>query len=204
MAGRRKRRWRLLTLPVSLLAAGWIVGLVLFVDNIPRAPATGQNVRTGAIVVLTGGRGRVDRGTALLAADASDLLLISGVGPDASLGDLIPADRLKAQVLECCVTLGRAARNTRENAIETAGWLVANDITSLRLVTADFHMPRSLLEFHQRMPEMTIVAEPVMSQNVRYERWWLWPGSATLLAGEYNKYLAARLRGFVTRLLTES
>lgn len=201
MAGRRKRRWRLLTFPLSLLIAGWFVGLVLFVGNIPRTPATGEDVRTGAIVVLTGGRGRVDRGAALLAVDASELLLISGVGPDASLRDLIPADRLETRVLECCVTLGRAARNTRENAVETAGWVVANGITSLRLVTADFHMPRSLLEFRQRMPEMMIVPEPVMSRNVRYERWWLWPGSAVLLAGEYNKYLAARLRGFLARLL---
>lgn len=204
MPARRKRRWRLVVVPIGLLIAIWVAGLAMFVERIPHAPNATENARTEAIVVLTGGRGRVDRGAELLAAGAAERLLISGVGQDVSPRDLIPADKLAADRLECCVTLGRAARNTRENAIETAGWVVANGIGSLRLVTADFHMPRSLLEFRQRLPNMRIVAEPVMSRNVRYESWWRWPGSAALLAGEYNKYLAARLRGLVSRSLARA
>ncbi|MEP4888089.1 MAG: YdcF family protein, partial [Alphaproteobacteria bacterium] len=93
------------------------------------------------------------------------------------------------------------ARNTRENAVEAAGWVAANGVTSLRLVTADFHMPRSLLEFHSRLPDVKIVPDPVTSENVHLTRWWRWPGTAFLLAGEYNKYLAARLRVFAAQIL---
>jgi len=202
MARLRKRRWRRIVVPAGLLACAWLVGLFLFVDRIP-VVTSGRDagLRTEAIVVLTGGRGRVERGTELLAQSAARSMLISGVGPNVAARDVIPVAQLAQAVLECCVTLGRAARNTRENAVETAGWVAANDVASLRLVTADFHMPRSLLEFRARLPDATIVPDPVKSQNLRLTRWWLWPGTAFLLAGEYNKYLAARVRVSITRML---
>ena len=206
MARQRKRRWRRIVVPVGLLALAWGVGLLLFVDRIPRVTTDGDNgppssIQTDAIVVLTGGRGRVERGTELLARSAARSMLISGVGANVSARDLIPPQKLKSATLDCCVTLGRAARNTRENAVETAGWVAANGVTSLRLVTADFHMPRSLLEFHARLPGVKVLPDSVKSENVRLTRWWLWPGTAFLLVGEYNKYLAARARVFVTRML---
>tara|TARA_R110002110_G_scaffold85816_4_gene223875 strand:+ start:218454 stop:219083 length:630 start_codon:yes stop_codon:yes gene_type:complete len=206
MARQRKRRWRRIVVPVILLALAWVIGLFLFVDRIPVVTATGDggpqsSTPTDAIVVLTGGRGRVERGTELLARSVAGSMLISGVGANVSARDLIPPQKLKSATLECCVTLGRAARNTRENAVETAGWVAANGVTSLRLVTADFHMPRSLLEFHARLPDVKLLPDSVKSENVRLTRWWLWPGTAFLLVGEYNKYLAARARVFVTRML---
>ncbi len=205
MAREPKHRWRRIIVPVGLLIFAWAVGLFVFVNAIP-AVAENQDdaLRTDAIVVLTGGRGRVELGTALLARSAARMMLISGVGPNVAPRDVIPASRLDSAILDCCVTLGKAARNTRENAVETAGWVAANDVTSLRLVTADFHMPRSLLEFRSRLPETTIMADPVKSENVRLSRWWRWPGTAFLLAGEYNKYLAARARVFVARLADRS
>lgn len=203
MARQRKRRWRRVVIPTGLLALAWVIGLFIFVDRISVTAATRTSAMptVDAIVVLTGGRGRVERGTELLARSAARSMLISGVGANVAARDLIPTQRLESATLECCVTLGRAARNTRENAVETAGWVAANGVRSLRLVTADFHMPRSLLEFHARMPDVRVLPDPVESENVRLTRWWLWPGTAFLLAGEYNKYLAARARVAVTRML---
>ncbi len=202
MARKPKRRWRRIFLPFGLLIIAWIIGLFVFVERIPAvAGDRDRGLQTDAIVVLTGGRGRVELGTALLARSAAQKMLISGVGPNVSPRDVIPPTRLESTILDCCVTLGRAARNTRENAVETAGWVAANDIGSLRLVTADFHMPRSLLEFHSRLPRTKIVPDPVRSENVHLSRWWFWPGTAFLLAREYNKYLAARVRVFATRVV---
>ena len=197
MARARKRRWRRGAIPLGALALAWIIGLFLFVNSVP-AGSPDATVRTDAVIVLTGGPGRVARGAELLAAGAGPRMLISGVGANAAARDLIPADQLAAAKLECCVTLGRAARNTRENAVETAGWIAANDVSSLRLVTAEFHMPRSLLEFRAHLPRVRIVPDPVASENVHIAHWWRWPGTAALLAGEYNKYLAARARLFLS------
>ena len=128
-------------------------------------------------------------------------MLISGVGIDVRLQDLISETDLSPDIQQCCVTLGRAARDTRENAIEAAGWAASRNISSIRLVTSDFHMPRSLLEFKRRLPHTQILAEPVSVRNIRLDGWWSRPGTAMLLAGEYTKYLAIRLQLVTTRLL---
>ena len=65
---------------------------------------------------------------------------------------------------------------------------------SLRLVTAWYHMPRSLLEFERAMPEISIIAHPVFPAEARPERWSAWHRAASLLLGEYIKYLAALFR----------
>jgi uncharacterized SAM-binding protein YcdF (DUF218 family) len=68
---------------------------------------------------------------------------------------------------------------------------------SLRLVTAAYHMPRSLLEFRRAMPEIEIVPHPVFPKHVKQRNWWRWPGSASLIISEYNKYLVALARGLL-------
>jgi uncharacterized SAM-binding protein YcdF (DUF218 family) len=55
-------------------------------------------------------------------------------------------------------------------------------------------MRRSLFEFARAMPEIRIIANPVFPEQVKLADWWAWPGTAALIVGEYDKYLAARLR----------
>ncbi len=54
------------------------------------------------------------------------------------------------------VTLGRSATSTLGNAEETATWVRTHDIHSLIVVTADYHMPRALLEMEREMPGVTL------------------------------------------------
>jgi uncharacterized SAM-binding protein YcdF (DUF218 family) len=199
MRRQKSRRGRIIAGLALLIAISWLTGLFMFVEKIPRAaPETGI---TDAVVVLTGGAGRIDRGVELLATNKAREMLISGVGIDVRLQDLISETDLSPDIQQCCVTLGRAARDTRENAIEAAGWAASRNISSIRLVTSDFHMPRSLLEFKRRLPHTQILAEPVSVRNIRLDGWWSRPGTAMLLAGEYTKYLAIRLQLVTTRLL---
>jgi uncharacterized SAM-binding protein YcdF (DUF218 family) len=200
---RRTRRRVVLTV-VAFAAAVWLAGLIDFVESIPRTPASQDLRATDGIVVLTGGRGRIERGIDFLNAGKAQLLLISGVDGTVAARDLPGVERIPGDRLECCVVLGRAARNTRENAVEASGWARTRNVGSLRLVTADFHMPRSLFEFRRRLPDIEILPTPVSSENVRLARWWRWPGTASLLASEYTKFLAARLRGLAADLLAMS
>jgi uncharacterized SAM-binding protein YcdF (DUF218 family) len=198
MRRKQSRRGRVIVTFCLLFVFAWLIGLFVFVERIPRTPDN-ANI-TDAVVVLTGGPGRIDRGVALLAETRAREMLISGVGPDVRRTDLISDSDLSKKTLDCCVTLGRAARDTRENAIEAAGWAASRDISSIRLVTSDFHMPRSLLEFRHRLPHKQILSEPVSTRNIQIEGWWSRPGTALLLAGEYTKYLAIRLQLFVSGL----
>ena len=89
---------------------------------------------------------------------------------------------------------GYAADNTLGNAAETAAWMEAEGLHCLRLVTADYHMPRSLLEFRSAMPEIEIVANPSFPTACRAKPGGAGPEPATLLISEYDKYLVALLR----------
>jgi len=202
MRRQKNRRGPIFAILALLIAIFWLTGLVMFVEKIPRAPATSDV--TDVVVVLTGGAGRIDRGVELLARNKAREMLISGVGTDVRLQDLISDSDLSPQILQCCVTLGRAARDTRENAIEAAGWAASRNISSIRLVTSDFHMPRSLLEFERRLPHTQILPEPVSVRNIQIDGWWSRPGTALLLAGEYTKYLAIRLQLLLSHLLTRA
>ncbi len=179
-------------LAVLALAAGFL----WFVAHLPDSVAQPDR-RTDAIVVLTGGSGRVGRGLELLAQGRAEKLFVSGVYQGVDVAELLRVSRQDPEHLACCVALGYEAGTTEGNAVETAHWMREQGYRSLRLVTAAYHMPRSLLEFRRRMPQIEIVPHPVFPDHVKQDDWWRWPGSTHLLVGEYGKYLVARLRALV-------
>jgi len=148
---------------------------------------------TDAIVVLTGGQGRLDEALALLSQNLAGRLFVSGVYRGVDVKTLLETARSSSAVPESRIGIGDAT-NTAGNAEETAAWARYFDIRSIRLVTASYHMPRSLLEFRHALPDVTMVPHPVFSDNVKQREWWAWPGTAALIAREYTKYLLVRAR----------
>ena len=149
--------------------------------------------KTSAIVVLTGGSGRVNEGLALLDKDLAVKLFVSGVYRGLDVRKLLQLARRNPTDLESRIGIGNAV-DTIENASETASWSSRNHISSLRLVTAAYHMPRSMLEFRHAMPGMRIVPNPVFPDHVKQDEWWAWPGTTALFISEYNKFLMAWVR----------
>lgn len=189
----------LLFVSAGLLFVLWLGGLILFVAQIGlyvERPVSDDLPQVDAIVVLTGGSERIQTGLDLLRAGKGEKLFISGVHPGVSLEHMIAKGELKVpeELRACCVILGHAADNTLGNAEETRAFLLDEGYTSLRLVTSNYHMPRSLLVFHRLMPEVEILPHPVAPDIVDLNAWWKRLGTASLLIGEYNKYLYAQLR----------
>jgi len=181
-----------------VLALGlWIGGLFWFAGQIP-IPGPVSTQRTDAIVVLTGGSERLDTGLHLLAEGYAVKVFVSGVARGVDLATLLRVARRGPENLACCIAIGYRADNTAGNAQETAEWMRSQGYSSLRLVTANYHMPRSLLEFRRAMAEIVIVPHPVFPPQFKHNRWWRWPGTTTLLISEYNKYLIAQL-GIATK-----
>jgi len=166
----------------------WTVGLLWFASTLP-AGVNDRATPTDAIVVLTGGSERVETGIALLTEGLARQLFVSGVGGQARVEDLIKESALAGPELKTHITVGNAASNTPGNAAETAAWARAENVQSIRLVTAAYHMRRSLLELRDAMPGVQIIPHPVFPANVKAD-WWRWPGTAGLYAREYTKYLA--------------
>jgi uncharacterized SAM-binding protein YcdF (DUF218 family) len=188
---------------VLLLAVLWLGGFLAFAAAIP--PDVREPDRpVDAIVVLTGGDVRLAEGFVLLDRGLAKKLLISGVSSGVEVADLlstlngIPAP--SEAVLECCVTLGYDARSTEGNARESLRWLTENGFHSIRLVTANYHMNRSLLEFRRVMPNIEIIPNPVFPRQMQDPYWFARPGTVFLLFNEYHKYLAAAARAKVSDL----
>lgn len=185
-SGLHPLRW--LSTLVVLLVAAYGVGFVVFASSLPHRP--GPLDHPDAIVVLTGGGSRLDTAVSLFEHGVGRRLLITGVNTAAS--------RLEVKKLvhggkrfDCCADLGRFAANTRGNATETADWSRRHGYKRLVIVTASYHMPRSLNEFSAAMPGVTLEPYPVDPESVDIRRWWLHPGAIRLLHAEYTKYLAS-------------
>lgn len=190
--------WRGIALAGAAGALLWIGAFLRFAAELPRhMPAAAEE--SDGIVVLTGGAARIDVGLELLAAKKAKRMLITGVSPGLGKAD-VQARGGDPDLFACCIDIGFAA-DTVGNAQESAAWAEAAGFKRLRIVTASYHMPRSLLEFQRRLPDAELVAHPVFPEHVKLDGWWLWPGTALLLAGEFQKYLAALARARAAALL---
>ena len=176
---------------IFVLAILWSVGLVGFAALLPRDIADPSS-HTDAIVVPTGGHGRLVAGLELLRAGQAERLFISGVYDGVSVSSLVGENAGAATI--CCVDLGYSARDTYENALESATWMAERGYSSLRLVTGNYHIPRAILEFRSAMPDVKLIANPVFPQHVRVDNWWRYRGTAGLIASEYAKYLLSLVR----------
>ncbi len=187
---------------ILLAAFVWLVGFMGFIGFIPRSVGD-ATTKTDAIVVLTGGGDRLAEGFRLLDEGLAPRLLVTGVAQGVTLQQVIDGmSRDKsvvpsAEKLACCVTLGYEAGNTVGNAVETASWVHSNNVTSVRLVTANYHMKRSQLEFHRTLPAITLIPHPVFPKEVQDNWWFVKPGILILLAGEYHKFVGAWSRGLL-------
>lgn len=184
---------RLVIVLVAILVAVWVGGLMRFVAQItPETPPTASR-KADAIVVLTGGRERLPAGIDLLQKGMADRLFVSGVHSGVDVAEILDLNSQAPTTLACCIDLGHDARHTVGNVRETANWMTAEGRTSMILVTANYHMPRSLVLFRRIMPAIDVIPYPVVSGAVHLEIWWRHPRTLLLLAGEYSKYLVSLL-----------
>jgi uncharacterized SAM-binding protein YcdF (DUF218 family) len=176
---------------VLVLFLVWGVGLWQFTTLIPDAPAT-DTTHTDAIVVLTGGGLRLERGFQLLMEGRAPRMFISGVEDGLTVATLLDKKEYHAfagKVPVENITLGYKARSTKGNASEIAEWAGREHIKSIRLVSGNYHIPRSLFEIHQAAPDLTIIPEPVFPQYFEGNQWWMNKKSIRLVISEYHKYM---------------
>lgn len=179
---------------LSAVAAALIVlGFFVFAGIATRRTQLSEP-SADAIVVLTGAEFRIAEGARLLQAGRGKRLLISGVHPHVTRGDLLRITHLPPEQLDCCVDVDTKALDTRGNARETRKWIDKQGYNSITLVTSNFHMPRSATEFALAMPGVRVVPHPVVPRGFPEEAWWLHTGTARLLLSEYLKFLPAALR----------
>ena len=164
-----------------LLSAVVLVYLAGFVGFAVTLPQPLGAVKTDAVVVLTGGKGRIARGLEVLERGEAREMFVSGVDPEVKPGEFAAEFEVPDAVMRCCVTLGYLAVDTRSNAGEAAQWLTTNDVRTVRLVTTDWHMRRAAAELRHTIPAHVAVIEDGVPSD---------PALGQLFL-EYNKLLAA-------------
>lgn len=187
----RLRRRLMAALAVGVL--GLIIaaaGLIRFASTIPETVADSETP-TDAIVVLTGGSARLGTGLQLLAEDKAERVFVTGVHPSVARAEFLAIAGVGDAEFTQRIETGHSAGDTQGNAHETARWMHDHGYRSLRLVTSNYHMPRSILEFSRAMPEVRIIPHPVFSPTVRSDDWWRFPGTAMLIISEYAKFIVA-------------
>ena len=164
----------------GVVALAWCLGFAAFMLLLPR-PLEGNT--TDAIVVPTGGAGRIDRGIALLQAKQARRMLVTGVAPGVRPIDLAREYRTPTALFACCIDLGADAVDTRSNAEETAAWVKAHGYRTVRLVTSDWHVPRARMELSAVMGSSVVVLGDGVPSTPRLGT----------LVNEYNKLILRRV-----------
>jgi uncharacterized SAM-binding protein YcdF (DUF218 family) len=169
----------------------WFAGFGWFVGRTLSLKQHDINEPTGAIVVLTGGKGRIEAGLDLFAARRGLFLFITSVHPDITEATIRERWDGETQLPICCIAIDYDAETTAQNAQAALNWINSvkeasgQEITSIRLVTSNYHMMRALVDFQRFMPDMVLYPHPVISPdaNIHDEIFW------RLMMREYHKYL---------------
>jgi uncharacterized SAM-binding protein YcdF (DUF218 family) len=164
---------------VAFLLLLYVLGYALFTVLLPRPAGWEQ---TDAIVVLTGGAKRFERGLGLLQQGKAKRMLVSGVARTVRPVELAAEYKTDEKIFACCIDLGRESVDTRSNAEEVSRWLAKNRFRSIRLITTDWHMPRARFELSRRLPADVEVLSDAIESNPAFRQ----------LFTEYNKYLLRR------------
>jgi uncharacterized SAM-binding protein YcdF (DUF218 family) len=166
----------------SLVALIYLLGFILFALTLGR-PANADAKPTDAIVVLTGGSGRIEHAVDVMKQGKAKRLLVAGADPSVTKGDLARRLGGSRALIKCCLDLGSESVDTRSNAEEAHRWLVKHNFHSVRLITSDWHMRRARYEFRKVLGG----DYPLVTDAVRSE-----PSFLTLFS-EYNKFVLRRL-----------
>lgn len=177
-----------------VVALIWLSGLFAFAARVQQSTPAPLPPPAQGIVALTGAGSneRLAAAVGLLEDGYGERVLVSGVNRMASREDIRNVSRAVRRLYDCCVDLGFTAADTVGNARETAEWAKAMRYSSLTIVTADYHMPRAMLELRAVLggAGVRLHSYAVPTPALKSRGWWRSPRAARLMVVEYCKYLA--------------
>lgn len=193
---RRMSRWMAgIAAVIVMIVFVYLAGFVFFANHVANLKTPINLPQADSIIVLTGGQARLKAATSLLRAGKAERLLITGVHPSARDQALQSATGAGTGLFDCCIDIDRVALDTIGNAVESAKWLQSNGYSSAIIVTNNYHMPRSLMEFERIVADQKLVAYPVVNSDLAGGGWLTKPDALRVLFTEYGKYVMALSRG---------
>ena len=159
----------------SIILLGYIWWLIFLFNILPKNYYSKTFPNTSSetgVVVLTGGKMRIEKGMEILQKGFAEKMFISGVFMPSEIEMKFNSEKSKKDLLDCCVNFGAKAKNTIENAIEANQWLKDNsEITKIILITSYYHLPRSILIFEKKIKrKLEVFAIPAVEKVNLFEQ----------------------------------
>ena len=129
--------------------------------------------------------------------ESEDKVTIVATGPQTNVASLL----LAHPELKDKIQLGYMADSTYTNALETSQWIKENQLNNIILVTSFYHMPRSLLEMHHRLPNLEVTPYSIFPRQIGESTHWIYTNYAWQLLLEYNKFLITYSKYFIQRII---
>ena len=153
------------------------------------------------IVILTGGTNRIKDGFDIIKkfdekSKYKIKILVSGTGKGftkLSLQNKLGPD-FDLKLIKCCVELDAISQNTYSNAKQTLKWSTRNNIKEFILITSNYHMPRSILEFKNKMPDIRILTYPIKPRKHEINNWLSSFETFSLIFYEFCKLIISNIR----------
>ncbi|MDR3180125.1 MAG: YdcF family protein [Holosporaceae bacterium] len=169
----------------------WFLGFSYFLHQVYRGSRSHQQDFSDNMAILTGEKNRIPDAMFFMASYCGQKqknVLISGVGRLVEVQDVL-GNKIYENMN---FTLGKHAKNTRENAKEIIEWMRNNNMTEVTVITSDYHMPRSLLELKHLDPHIKVYKYCVISKrNLKFIFYCL---------KEFHKIIFAHIRHFFENL----
>ena len=161
------RKNRTIIVFLLIIASICVLNIYFFLQEVKKVEFnTATNInKIDGIVVLTGDQYRIAKGIELLKNYPDKKLLISGVNKNINAIDIMKKFPNNKNFFECCIAIGKDAKNTFENIIETFKWMKSNEFTSIIIVTSDYHVPRVKLEINRFIDNQEIFYEVVKNDE---------------------------------------
>ena len=174
-----------------LLLAGFIWWTLLLFNTFPKKLYLNNPSETSeetGIVVLTGGKNRIEKGVDLLSKGYGNKLLISGVFMPSEIEAKFSLEKEKSELFRCCVFFDERSKNTLENAVEVDKWINQNkDIKSIILVSSYYHLPRCIMIFEKKITSKVKIYPKPAVQNVNFRNQFFF--HLRLIISEYFKVI---------------
>jgi uncharacterized SAM-binding protein YcdF (DUF218 family) len=157
--GRRRLRGVLAALALLFLTPAVPHILGLGYPGLPSRPAD-------ALMVLSGGEGRIAEGYRAWSSGAATEIYILGAGRDLTLTRLVPPAAALTSKDRSRVHAEGWSENTLENAFSAKTAVEDRKFSSVILVTSDYHVPRAWIAFRRILPpRVALHVLPVRSEG---------------------------------------
>ncbi|MFY9589373.1 YdcF family protein [Rickettsia endosymbiont of Halotydeus destructor] len=170
---------RNMLLAILTIFVMWVGGFAYYFYTINSYKT--NNTITNGIAVFAGGGRRIETAIALLKAGYAPILFITGITSQDQLRNLLKENEVREEQV---IYAPNNIMSEEDYAKKTTDFIVANNLTSLRLVTSAYNMPIALKELTKAMPlnrQVYVIPHSVGSTSIS--------GQYKILFKSYNQYL---------------